>query len=209
MSRAYQTLPSSARDLTHARGVANLNSMKLTLFLALLPSIGLAACPDLPERSDRHSELLKLLASAPNQPAAEPLNRELWGIWTTAPDATAQEMLDSGMNRRGSYDYLGALEDFDRLVAYCPAYAEGYNQRAFIHYLREDYAASLEDLDATLAIMPDHVGALSGKALALFKLGRDRQGQLALRQALAFNPWLNERFLLKPLEEEPTRDREL
>ncbi|MCY4180919.1 MAG: tetratricopeptide repeat protein, partial [Litoreibacter sp.] len=101
--------------------------------------------------------------------------------------------------RRGSYDYLGALTQFDALVAYCPDYAEGYNQRAFVHFLSGSYDKALQDLDRTLEITPDHIGALSGRALTLFELGREEQGQLALRAALAFNPWLPERFRLRPL----------
>ncbi len=183
--------------------------MRLILICCLCPSLAIADCPPVPERSARHTELMESLAKAPDQPAAEVLNRELWGIWTTAPDEIAQEMLSNGMNRRNSYDYLGAIAEFDRLVEYCPDYAEGYNQRAFMHYLREDYEASLADLATTLSILPDHIGALSGRALALFKLGRNTEGQLALRQALAFNPWLNERFLLKPLPEQDDKNTDL
>ena len=169
----------------------------------------MANCPPVPERSARHAELMEELAKAPDQPTAQNLNQELWGIWITAPDEASQELLLNGMKKRGSYDYLGALSDFDRLVGYCPNYAEGYNQRAYIHYLREDYEASLADLATTLRIIPDHIGALSGRALALFKLGRHHEGQLALRQALAFNPWLNERFLLKPLPAEDDKKTDL
>lgn len=183
--------------------------MKLILALSLAPSLALAECPPVPERSERHIEVMKELATAPDQPTAQILNQELWGIWTTAPDEISQEMLLRGMKKRSSYDYLGALQDFDRLIEYCPDYAEGYNQRAFIHYLREDYEASLKDLATTLSIIPDHIGALSGSALALFQLGRQEEGQLALRQALAFNPWLNERFLLKPLPAEDDKKTDL
>ena len=84
----------------------------------------------------------------------------------------------------------------DDLVAYCPDYAEGFNQRAFAAFLAEDYAAALTDLDMALAIMPDHVAALSGKALTLMGLGRHDEAQVVLREALKLNPWLGERALL-------------
>jgi tetratricopeptide (TPR) repeat protein len=107
-------------------------------------------------------------------------------------------LLDRGMERRASYDFLAAYEALDRLVAYCPDYAEGYNQRAFVSFLRQDFAAALADLDRALALSPDHVAALSGRALTLLGLGRTEEARLALSRALALNPWLPERGLAAP-----------
>ena len=139
---------------------------------------------------------------------AQPLNTQLWEIWTTAPDEIAQEILDSGMERRRIYDLAGAEQAFDRLIAYCPHYAEGYNQRAFVHFIREAYDLSLADLERTLEITPDHIGAASGKALSLINMGRELEGQIALRHALTLHPWLSERALLKPLEDVTPKGQE-
>ncbi|MCV6584333.1 MAG: tetratricopeptide repeat protein [Marinibacterium sp.] len=133
-----------------------------------------------------------------SQDQARALSDEMWALWTDAPDDQAQAMLDRGMSKRSGFDYLGALQDFDALVAYCPDYAEGYNQRAFVHFLRQDFAAAIPDLDRALALSPRHVGALSGKALTLMGLGRMAEARLALSQALALNPWLPERGLAGP-----------
>ncbi|MFY0690726.1 MAG: hypothetical protein JXR14_02250 [Paracoccaceae bacterium] len=165
----------------------------------MLPTAALAACPALPDRSARHIELMGLVAEASDEQTARGLNNELWEIWTTAPDEIAQELLKRGMGRRASYDFLGALQDFDKLVEYCPDYAEGYNQRAFVNFIRGDYPAALTDLDRALDRTPDHIGALSGKALTLLQMGKTREGQLVLRDALKLNPWLPERFQLAPL----------
>jgi Flp pilus assembly protein TadD len=82
------------------------------------------------------------------------------------------------------------------LVEYCPDYAEGYNQRAFASFLRRDYNAALVDLNKALEIMPNHIAALSGKGMTLMGMGRNEEGQEALRGALALNPWLAERALI-------------
>ncbi len=156
-------------------------------------------CPVAPNHSAALDDLIRQLQIAPDEMAARPLSAQMWELWLDAPDEPSQQMLDSGMRARSSYDYLRAMERFDALVGYCPFYAEGYNQRAFVHFLRQDYDAALPDLDRTLDINPEHVGALSGKALTLFALGRDDEGQDVLRAALALNPWLGERALLRPL----------
>jgi len=157
-----------------------------------------AACPAAPETRAAQSALIRQLQSAPDERRARPLSDQLWELWTTAPDAHAQSLLDQGMSRRASYDFAGARALFDELVAYCPDYAEGYNQRAFIDFLTGDYEAALDDLETALKLSPMHIGAMSGKALTLLNQGRGALGQTVLREALELNPWLPERGMLVP-----------
>jgi tetratricopeptide (TPR) repeat protein len=169
-----------------------------TLLLALvLPALAAAEdCPAPPDHSAARARLVEATRAAPDAAEARRLMDQLWRIWTAAPDARAQALLDHGMARREAYDFDAALAAFDDLVAYCPAYAEGWNQRAFIHFLKTDYALALEDLEAALVLAPDHIAALAGQALTLMNLGRTEAGQSVLRQALALNPWLPERGML-------------
>ena len=170
------------------------------LALALLPaSLAQAQAPACPEAADISAPLDALIAqirAAPNEMAARPISNRMWELWTTAPDETAQTLLDTGVRRLAIADYEGAIAEFDALVAYCPDYAEGYNQRAFANFLQGQYGLALEDLDHAIERSPKHVGALSGKALTLFGLGRIKVGQAFLREALELNPWLSERIYL-------------
>ena len=174
--------------------------MKHLLLCALLcaaPSLGLAqSCTEAEPRPERRAQLLEDLASSSDFSAGQRAANSLWEFWMQAPDEKAQEMLRDGMSRRSQY----ALEDaeiiLDSLVAYCPLYAEGWNQRAFVRYLRQNYQGSIEDIERTLTLEPKHFGALSGKALALMKQGRDGLAKLAITRAIEVHPWLNERSLL-------------
>lgn len=167
--------------------------------LCLLAQAAVAqTCPPAPDHADRMAAILSELRVALTETEARVLTEELWQLWTDVPDARVQELLDQGMQQRSGYDFLGARDTFDMLVEYCPDYAEGYNQRAFASFLRQDYAAALYDLDRALAINPDHIAALSGKGLTLMGMGRMEEAQEALRAAVAMNPWLRERGLLAP-----------
>ncbi|PRY91111.1 tetratricopeptide repeat protein [Donghicola tyrosinivorans] len=169
-----------------------------TLFaLTLLaPSVALAECPTAPDHSAALAGLFDQARAATSPAAgAEPANR-MWELWTDAPDGQAQDLLDAGMERIRMSDWDGANKALNALIDYCPDYAEGYNQRAFVSFLTDDFEAALPDLDRTLSLSPTHVGALAGKALTLLALGRQAEGQKALKQALALNPWLSERTLL-------------
>lgn len=169
-----------------------------SLCLALICATpAFADCPAAPDIVEAESALIAQAQAAPNEGAAQGISQGLWELWTTAPDEKAQGLLDRGMAARASYNFEGALAVFDDLVTYCPDYAEGYNQRAFINFLRQDYAAALVDLDRAIDRSPRHVGAISGKALTLMGLQREDEAQIVLREALALNPWLSERHLLK------------
>lgn len=170
----------------------------LALTLAATP-LWASDCPPAPDVSAQTARLLEQVQNAPDPRSAQVIANDMWALWATAPDDYAQELLDTGMERRGAYDFDGAIKAFDALVAYCPDYAEGYNQRAFIAFIRQEFDAALADLDRALELSPQHVAALSGKALTLMGLKRDAEGQRVLREALELNPWLPERGLLQAL----------
>jgi len=172
--------------------------MKISFFLVALCCCGAlhAACPPAPDHTNALRSLVEEARQAPNEAQGRRVSDQMWQFWLDAPDQRAQEVLDEGMSRRQSYDFVGALDAFDRLVEYCPVYAEGYNQRAFIHYLRQDYAAAVVDLTKAISLSPEHVGALSGLALSQMNLGEIDAARDALLQALALNPWLSERHLM-------------
>lgn len=171
--------------------------MRIALIIAVMAgTAAVADCPAPPDHDVGIARVIEEMRVARSEAEARALSPKLWALWTDAPDEPAQALLDDGMNRQLAYDFLGALEYFDRLVAYCPGYAEGYNQRAFVNFLRQDYAAALPDLDRALELSPTHLGALTGRAMTLMALGRQDEAQQDLRVAVGLNPWLPERQLL-------------
>ncbi|MRU14622.1 tetratricopeptide repeat protein [Roseovarius sp. A21] len=175
-------------------------SIRALAFAIVLATPGWADCPAPPDHADALDGLIAQARTAPDEAAGRALASRMWEIWAQAPDGHAQDLLDSGVSRREMYDYGSAMKAFDALVAYCPDYAEGYNQRGFIHFLREDFEKALPELDAALDRQPRHVAARAGRALTLMALGRKAEAALELRAALEMNPWLGERHLLPVLE---------
>ncbi|SLN23527.1 Tetratricopeptide repeat protein [Pseudooctadecabacter jejudonensis] len=154
-----------------------------------------------PDFAPQIDALVAQLQVAPDEQAARGLAAQMWEIWLDAPDALAQSMLDEGMALLRMGDMGASRAALTELIAYCGAYAEGYNQRAFAAFLSGDYEAALVDLDRAIDLRPQHLGALTGKALTLIEMGRGDEAQEVLRRALDINPWLAERALLEgPLE---------
>ena len=175
----------------------------LLLVLVLAPAIALAdaereTCAPGSAAIDPmiRDPLFDRLRATRSELEAMPVANALWRDFTRAPDAHAQDLLDKGMRRirQGAADSAEPI--LDELVAYCPDYAEGWNQRAFARFLTGNYDAALEDLERTLEIEPRHFGALAGKGLTLLKQGRQVLGYRALSEGLAIHPWMSERRLL-------------
>lgn len=170
---------------------------RIVIPIVFLGSMAVAdGCPVAPDHEAALDALYAQVQSAPNEMTARPYARQMWDLWLDAPDEPSQMMLDEGMRAIRVGDYLRATDRLNRLVSYCPFYAEGYNQRAFVNYLRGDYEAALPDLDQAIEFSPRHTGALTGKALTLIAFGRNDEAQEVLRAAVALNPWLGERALL-------------
>lgn len=176
------------------------------VFLMAASPLVAQTCPMGPDLTERRSALMEAVKIAPDERSARVISNDLWKIWATAPDKAAQELLDEGMQRREAFDFDAAIVAFDALINYCPDYAEGYNQRAFVLFLKQDFEPALVDLDRAIERRPDHIAALAGRALTLMGLGRDDEAQVQLRDALKLNPWLSERRFLTGDPPEIERD---
>lgn len=180
---------------------AVLRPRPIVLCATLVATAAPAAANDCPPAPDHEAELAALtgeVQDAGTEAEARSFAMRMWELWTDAPDDQAQAILDRGMERRTAFNFLGAMEDFNALVDYCPEFAEGYNQRAFVYYLNGEFDSALKDLDRALGLSPAHIGALSGRALTLMGLSRFAEAREALQTALALNPWLPERGLIAP-----------
>jgi tetratricopeptide (TPR) repeat protein len=141
--------------------------------------------------------LLEALRTAPTEEIGRAIEDQVWRFWMRqAPDEISANLMNRSMERRREYDFAGAMEYIDDMVAHAPYWAEAWNQRATVLFFQEKLDASLEDVEKVLALEPKHFGALAGKAVILMQQGRVELGQKALREALAVHPWLKERRML-------------
>jgi tetratricopeptide (TPR) repeat protein len=161
-------------------------------------------------RQSLKEALFDQLKAAGSEAEGDVIADRIWRIWMIGPDDAATETMRQAMARRDLYDFAGAHEILDTLVAAHPDWAEVWNQRAYVRFLQERYDRSLEDIDKALEREPKHFGALAGRALVLMRQGRIRLGQKALRAALEVHPWARERAMLIPIpgEETPGADED-
>lgn len=171
--------------------LAQVNRLLLGIALCLIWLTGIS------HADNSRDALFDALKKAPNEAEVEVIENEIWRSWLeAAPSPDLQSKLETAMRLRGQYDFQGARDLLDEVIAEAPDYSEGWNQRAFVLFLQGNYEASLEDIDRTLDLEPRHFGALSGKAMIFITQGRVKLGQETLRQAVEIHPYLKERSML-------------
>jgi tetratricopeptide (TPR) repeat protein len=155
------------------------------VILALL----VAATPAPADQTDsRLKALFSRLQMTKNPSEAQLVEGSIWQIWLETKDAQVERKVAAGVVAMNRGDLKAALALFDDVIKQAPTYAEGWNKRATIHFMMDDYGQSLSDVAHTLALEPRHFGALSGMGLIYHELGDDAKALKAMEKALELNP---------------------
>ncbi len=132
--------------------------------------------------------LFSELAHSKTPEDAKVVENLIWNVWNQSGSVSVDLLMDRALEALAAGNYENSLTFLDEIVDLAPGYSEGWNKRATVHFLRDDYASALNDLEATLALEPRHFGAIAGLALVLEDLG-DKKGALdAYRRVLAVYP---------------------
>jgi tetratricopeptide (TPR) repeat protein len=152
-------------------------------------------------------ELLDKLPQRAGSRAGKALEAEVLERFHESGSDTADLLLSWAVKAMEDKDYPEALDILDQLIVLKPDFAEGWNKRATVHYLADDYASSVADIRQTLALQPRHFGALSGLGMILQETGQKEQAIVVLRKALAINPQLDKiKEAVERLEKETAGD---
>ena len=99
--------------------------------------------------------------------AAARAEAALWEMWHRSGDREIDALLREGIALMERRDLLAAEAIFARMIAQAPAFAEGWNKRATVRYVAENYEGSISDCEETLSRNPHHFGALVGRRALL------------------------------------------
>jgi tetratricopeptide (TPR) repeat protein len=150
---------------------------------------------DLPkvERDDPTNNLDTLFSAlkiAPDDASAKAIEERIWALWLISGSDTCNLLMTRAKAATDAKDYDLALKLLDAIVAIKPDYVEGWNRRATLYYLKDDYAHAIADIGKVLTLEPRHFGALSGLGQMLQEIGDDKDALEAYRKALAIDPRL-------------------
>ncbi|HEU4345126.1 MAG TPA: tetratricopeptide repeat protein [Candidatus Binatia bacterium] len=114
----------------------------------------------------------------------------LWRTWCRSGHAEADRLFRAGVEAMQRQRLEEAEPLFTRVIESTPDFAEGWNKRATVRYLRKDFIGSVADCQETLARNPNHFGAASGQGLCHMALNQYREAAICFRRALEIHPHL-------------------
>lgn len=132
----------------------------------------------------------------------------VWQIWARSGDPTIDKLFLRGVEQMQASSLDDALTTFDDIVRRKPGFAEAWNKRATIRFLRGETEKSLRDCDETLKRNPRHFGALAGAGQIHLQLGNPRRALDFFRRALEVNPTLDGLARIVPMLEQTLQDRQ-
>ncbi|MEP0519383.1 MAG: tetratricopeptide repeat protein [Hyphomicrobiales bacterium] len=169
------------------------------VFLLLSATSAFSADTSSEQRLDR---LFTQLKNSETEFEARQAANQIDNLWRNAFGETAKLLLSRADDAIADQDFPLALDILDQLIALEPNFAEAWNRRATVYYLKDDYGHSLADIAVALSLEPRHFGALTGLGLMLEDLGEDEKAYEALSKALELNPFQdNVRAELEALEQ--------
>ncbi len=140
------------------------------------------------QNDPRLNALFDRIKQTHNSEVAADVERKIWNIWLDAGDPELNRMMQAGLEAMASDQLDLAIDLFTVIIEKSPLFAEVWNKRATAFYLNGELAASVEDIERTLALEPRHFGAVSGLGLIFLSSG-DKIGALkAFERVLEIHP---------------------
>lgn len=139
-------------------------------------------------KAQRLNKLFATLKRESDPDAARKTANQIWAVWRESGSPTVDLLLEWSDKAVAAKQYGKALDLLDEVTVLAPGFAEGWNRRATVHYMMNDYAKSMADIDRTLSLEPRQFGALSGMAGILAADGKDELALDALQRVLDLYP---------------------
>ncbi|NYZ15039.1 hypothetical protein HL658_21045 [Azospirillum sp. RWY-5-1] len=115
----------------------------------------------------------------------------IWAIWTSHSRPDLEKAMHAAIASLALRDFTTAATRFDAILDHDPDWAEAWNKRATLHFLRGNDTASLLDIEQTLSREPRHFGAIAGFAHICERNGALAEADAAAEMALRHNPHLH------------------
>lgn len=150
----------------------------------------LPTAPPAAQKQSRLDDLFSKLKRERNEAAAQLIAAQIWQDWTDSGSDTANLLMQRASAAMKAKKFNVALDLLDQVVVLFPDFAEGWNRRATVHFMMQDFSKSMSDIARTLELEPRHFGALSGMAGILEATGHKSEALEAYQRVLGIYPMM-------------------
>ena len=142
------------------------------------------------DRSQDIEFLFGALKAAPDAASAKLVESRIMALWIASGSDTADLLMSRVKTAMDAQDLDLAIKLLDAILELRPSYAEAWNRRATVYFLKKDYGRSLTDIRQVLAREPRHFGAIAGLGMIMQEFGEEKRALEAFRRALELHPHL-------------------
>lgn len=153
------------------------------------PQAGTRETGDSESDASRVEAMLDRLSKAGSKAEAKAIERQIVAAWHRSGSDTIDLLAARAADSIQSKNYGVALQYLDTIVDADPGFVEGWNMRATVYFLIDEYELSLADIQQVLALQPRHFGALSGLGMIFRDLDEPGKALDAFRQVLSVHPF--------------------
>ncbi len=171
-----------------------IRALFVALALVWLPCAASADEASAPAQNENRSHAAQLdrlfdqLKQAKDAPEAEAIGGQIERIWQRSGSDTADLLLKRAAAALVAGEQDVAYDLLDSILALQPDWAEGWNRRATLDFMRKDFDAAVRDIAAVLEREPRHYGAWSGLGVIYLQLDNKKKALAAFKRALEINP---------------------
>jgi tetratricopeptide (TPR) repeat protein len=141
-----------------------------------------------PDRDVLLDTLYQRLEQAETPERAKAVAKSIQRVWRSSGSPTLDLLLARATSLISAEQYNLALAILDTVVISEPEFAEGWSQRAMVHFQKRDFRAALRDLRRVLSLEPKHYRAMQGVAVILNEFGQKERALQAYRRVLEVYP---------------------
>ncbi|WP_172795206.1 tetratricopeptide repeat protein [Polycladidibacter hongkongensis] len=141
----------------------------------------IVAGPDLDDQ-------FRQLREAQSESDAQRVEAQLKAMLNASGSATVDLLMVRASVAVKEEKYALALDLLDQVVLLRPEFVEGWNRRAQVHFVLQDYTLSLRDLEKVLSLEPRHVWAMIGLGVIMRELKRPEEALRVYRRVLEHYP---------------------
>ena len=138
--------------------------------------------------AELRAELYQRLAASGDADETDGLVGLLFAAYGQSGSDAGDLLLERARKAMGEKEFDAAGKILDSTIALLPDWAEGWNARATLRYLDDDYDGSMADVAETLKREPRHLGALMGMSHILEARDKKEEALKVCERVLAIAP---------------------